>query len=163
MDDTQLWKRFNLTQEEVVAIHAVQEGKCSICDRPLELGKPSVCIDHVHGGDKAGLVRGELCWLCNKAIGLLGDDIKKLYAAISYLAAPPAVEAIGERYGNIGRGAAKHGKARKHNFFRRTENTTGGVLYRCGCRDCNPRPLKLCFAHGQPQINVDNAESVVLK
>ena len=153
MDDTQLWKRFNLTQDEVVAIHAAEQGKCPICGNELVLGSPGVCIDHEHG---SGLLLGVCCFRCNRGMGLLGSNREKLlarlYKAIAYLETPPAVEAIGERYGNIGRGAAKHGQPRKHNFFRRTETGVGGVLYRCGCRDCNPRPLKLCFAHGQPQI-----------
>src|SRR5579859_6094623 len=116
MDANRLWRQFNLAPEEVEAIYNKQNGKCAICERPLELGKPSVCIDHCHGD---GLIRGLVCWLCNRALGLFGDDIERLKAAVNYLLSPTAPQAIGPRFGHIGRVNRKFGSARRANFYRR--------------------------------------------
>ena len=58
-----------------------QGNKCAICFTTLfDKFRPSV--DHCH---KTGKIRGLLCNNCNRAIGLLKDDIGILYAAIRYL------------------------------------------------------------------------------
>ena len=149
MDEKQLWQRFNLSPVEPAALHAAQGGLCPICKRPLELGSPATCTEHNH---KTGLVRGLCCFLCNRALGLFGDDVEKLKAAIAYLEKPPAITAIGKRFGHIGRATKKHGKKRKFDFYRRGEQSSGGVAYLCGCRDCGLRPQKVCPVHGQPKI-----------
>jgi hypothetical protein len=45
-------------------------------------------VDHCH---TTGRVRGLLCSLCNKAIGLLKDSPERLRAAINYLSPAPEV------------------------------------------------------------------------
>jgi len=55
-----------------------QEGKCAICFKIMDAPN----VDHCH---KTGKVRGLLCSLCNKGIGLFHDDIEKLLQAVEYL------------------------------------------------------------------------------
>ena len=57
---------------------SIQQNECAICFRPLV----KACSDHDHG---TGRWRGVLCDCCNRAIGLLKDDIKVLASAIAYL------------------------------------------------------------------------------
>ena len=57
-----------------------QGGVCAICKRnPHDHALP---VDHSH---VTGEVRGLLCHSCNRAIGLLGDDPKRVQAAADYL------------------------------------------------------------------------------
>lgn len=58
-----------------------QKGGCWICGKE-PTGKRALDIDHDH---KTGKVRGLLCSNHNRAIGLLGDDIKALVKALDYL------------------------------------------------------------------------------
>ena len=57
---------------------AVAAGPCCICGRADQ----RITVDHDHA---TGKVRGLLCHSCNVALGLLGDDISRLTAAIVYL------------------------------------------------------------------------------
>lgn len=67
-----------------------QEGRCAICLTDLDLSTDSArrrkfaAIDHCH---RTGEVRGLLCQPCNSGIGLLGDSVQRLAAAIDYLQA----------------------------------------------------------------------------
>lgn len=54
-----------------------QKGLCVIC-----LAAPAVHVDHCH---RTGKVRGVLCFNCNSAIGLLGDDPDTVRRAAAYL------------------------------------------------------------------------------
>ena len=58
-----------------------QNGGCWICGKQ-PTGKRALDIDHDH---KTGKVRGLLCSNHNRAIGLLGDDIRALVKALDYL------------------------------------------------------------------------------
>lgn len=154
MDAKDLWRNYNLAPEEILKLHAYQKGLCLVCRRPLVLGSPSVCVDHRH---KDGLVRGLLCFLCNRALGLLGDDIGRLYNALAYLQDPPAVHALGEyRFGCIGRGPAPKAKSKRPGFLGRfmefAYDWVSGhtVMYKCGCGEHSPKPLKVCPVHKQP-------------
>ena len=72
-----------------------------MCKKPIP--KPS--IDHDHA---TGLIRGALCWPCNKLLGFAKDSIERLTQSISYLSDPPATHALGEaRYGLSGRVGTK--------------------------------------------------------
>lgn len=57
-----------------------QAGQCAICSRKLTQAKSH--IDHDHLTNRR---RGLLCPQCNKAIGLLGDDIDTIRKALEYL------------------------------------------------------------------------------
>jgi len=62
-----------------------QKGLCRICGKPETLSGKSLAVDHCH---KTGVIRGLLCAKCNKALGLLGEDPRRLRLAASYLEVP---------------------------------------------------------------------------
>ena len=102
-----LKSRFNLDELDVKDILLKQKDKCGICDRPMK--RPH--IDHCH---KTGLVRGLLCWPCNRALG--NSDVNWLVDAMWYLQNPPATDALGEeRYGSKGRSTNKVATRKKLN------------------------------------------------
>ncbi|WP_229401922.1 endonuclease VII domain-containing protein [Micromonospora okii] len=84
--------RYGLSPEEYDARYDDQSGRCAICAaRGERLGTGGsanrhnvLVVDHCHD---SSAVRGLLCNRCNRAIGLLGDDIDTLRRAIAYLAA----------------------------------------------------------------------------
>ena len=54
-----------------------QNGVCAVCGVGGKLH-----VDHDH---ETGLVRGLLCGSCNRALGLLKDNVDSLKMAIDYL------------------------------------------------------------------------------
>jgi hypothetical protein len=97
-----LWVCYRLTEDEYAIILAHQRGACAGCGRPP--GPIRLAVDHCH---KTGRIRGLLCWLCNRALGILRDNAKAAANLGEYLAAPPAPLALGhETYGLIGKAKA---------------------------------------------------------
>lgn len=89
--DRHLLRKYGITRAEWWALIDAQDGKCAICARGLdttlrERGGPGLktCVDHCH---KTGKVRGILCDGCNKGLGALGDDLRRLQLAVRYLEA----------------------------------------------------------------------------
>jgi hypothetical protein len=91
-------KKYGVDESGFDVLWFAFNGKCGICEK--ELKQPTktrgqsldvVAIDHDHD---TGNVRGLLCNACNKAIGLLSDDINILKRAIQYL------EMCNEKVGN---------------------------------------------------------------
>ncbi len=79
--------RYGLTVEEYESMYSAQGGVCAICGSPETVkgngGETKMlAIDHDHG---TGKVRGLLCNNCNRAIGLLGDDVEIMLNAIEYI------------------------------------------------------------------------------
>ncbi len=82
-----LWRTYSITIEDYKDIYEKQSGLCYICNsegfkissKPSE---PLLVVDHNH---ITGKVRGLLCHNCNRALGLLKDDISLLYRGIEYL------------------------------------------------------------------------------
>lgn len=60
-------------------LHA-QSNACLICKRVTRL-----CVDHDH---ETGEVRGLICSVCNKALGMFGDSEEGLQAALDYIKRP---------------------------------------------------------------------------
>lgn len=58
-----------------------QSGACAICKKHKE-GKKGLAVDHHH---ETGRVRGLLCNSCNRAIGLLSEDIARIEEALIYI------------------------------------------------------------------------------
>lgn len=96
-DEKRIKRLFNLLLADWQKIWDYQKGLCAICQRPLRKAN----VDHCHA---SGLVRGLLCFRCNRALGAFFDDLFRLRNAVHYLERPPATEALGaERYGLPGR------------------------------------------------------------
>jgi len=86
------WERLNrlygLSKEQYLNLWESQSGKCAICDNTLSEGwtkrqdKFRAVVDHCHNTRK---VRGLLCTMCNKGVGLLGDTSNLVYKAYEYL------------------------------------------------------------------------------
>lgn len=89
-----LLRVFGITLAEYDRLLDAQNGVCVICGNPpaLALGlrsrrqgravRPRLVVDHDH---ETGEVRGLLCTPCNRGIGFLNDDPKRVRAALDYL------------------------------------------------------------------------------
>lgn len=84
--DRELRKKFKIGNEEYDRMVATQGNVCAICkggENTIRKGrKLHLAVDHDHG---TGAIRGILCSGCNKAIGMMCDDIDTLQNAIDYL------------------------------------------------------------------------------
>jgi hypothetical protein len=88
------WLRtvYDISPEEYDRILAEQGGHCGICPKKPAPGK-SLAVDHDH---KTGLVRGLLCFMCNKRVlGARSADV--LVRTAAYVTSPPAERVIGKR------------------------------------------------------------------
>jgi hypothetical protein len=87
--------KYDITIEEYEAMAKAQHGACYTCGAVPAEGQRRLAVDHDH---KTGLVRGLLCGLCNRALGLIrGDDPTVAEALGAYLRKPPAFDVIGKR------------------------------------------------------------------
>ena len=83
-----LQKRYGITAADFQRMWDAQGGKCAVCQvafPPLargDMSKDRAVVDHDHA---TGAVRGLLHHNCNKALGMLGDNIGSLEGAIRYL------------------------------------------------------------------------------
>jgi hypothetical protein len=81
-----LLRKYGLTIKEWEELFDKQNGTCAICNLPETLIDRGtlrrLAVDHCHS---TGKVRALLCSKCNKAIGLLNDDLTLLNKAVSYL------------------------------------------------------------------------------
>lgn len=67
-------RTYNLTPDEYFTMLENQGGGCKLCGRRPN-GKNKLPIDHNH---KTGAVRGILCTPCNRALGILEDNMEKV-------------------------------------------------------------------------------------
>lgn len=74
--------KYDISLEEYDAMLLKQNGKCAICGCCANVPYNNFCVDHCH---ESGVVRGLLCNTCNRAIGLLKDNVSVLKKAIVYL------------------------------------------------------------------------------
>jgi len=81
--------KYGINQKQYLTMLETQGGLCAICKTNNPLGRDvvnskdiSFCVDHCH---KTLKVRGLLCNLCNRALGLLKDDPETLKNALNYL------------------------------------------------------------------------------
>ena len=85
---------FTFTLAKYYKLLEFQGGGCAICGRKPT--KTRLSIDHSH---KTGLLRGALCFRCNRAYGLFhDDDARRLRKAADYLTIPPIVRLWGTYY-----------------------------------------------------------------
>lgn len=77
---------YGLTEEAHAALVASQGGLCAVCRQPPKDSRtpddPCLQVDHDH---RTKRVRGLLCGACNRAIGLMRDDPRRLLQAAKYL------------------------------------------------------------------------------
>lgn len=76
-------REFGIKYEDYDKMLEEQHGVCAICGKPET--KPNakyLAVDHNH---ETGEVRGLLCNNCNRALGLLKDNVDVLQNAINYL------------------------------------------------------------------------------
>lgn len=80
-----LKRKYGITREQYDEMFARQGGLCAICgtdNGASAKGTKTLAVDHCH---ETGEVRGLLCNGCNRAIGLLKDNVAVLESAIRYL------------------------------------------------------------------------------
>lgn len=82
-----LRRSYGITLEDYEALLEAQNGVCAICGDPEKTkdkdgGPRKMPVDHDH---ETGVIRGLLCTPCNRALGMLKDDVKVLRRAIVYI------------------------------------------------------------------------------
>lgn len=77
-----LRRYWNLTLEDYDRMLAAQNGGCAICETKVNIENKRFAVDHCH---KTNKIRGLLCDLCNRGIGLLREDEEILNKAITYI------------------------------------------------------------------------------
>ena len=77
-----LKRKYGITFTEFKEMFEIQESKCKICQKELELLDKNTHVDHCHF---SGKVRGILCSRCNLTLGQIKDSIVILENAIKYL------------------------------------------------------------------------------
>lgn len=86
--DINYMANYGITVDDYDRMFIEQNGLCKICrQEETAVHKKTnklrlLSIDHCH---TTGRVRGLLCGDCNRAIGIMKDDIKRLESAIKYL------------------------------------------------------------------------------
>lgn len=102
--DKYLLRTYGITMNDHNTMYREQDGLCKICNTSgfvmKKCHKIKLVVDHCH---TTGVVRGLLCHNCNRALGLLHDDIDCLDRAKEYLkvqrlsvrSTPKQAEAVG--------------------------------------------------------------------
>lgn len=73
-----------MNQDIHAAMLAAQQGRCAICGTTTPSKRREYFdIDHCHS---TGQIRGLLCEICNRVIGLMQDDEQRLRRAADYIA-----------------------------------------------------------------------------
>ncbi|CAB4167363.1 Recombination endonuclease VII [uncultured Caudovirales phage] len=80
--DTTLRRIFGITLEEYLKAHDAQQGCCAICRKSVADNGKALAVDHCH---TTGKIRGLLCDLCNRGLGMFKDNTDSLVTAIQYL------------------------------------------------------------------------------
>lgn len=80
--DKTLQKTYGITSSQFEEMNTAQNGLCAICGERQTKRPFKLCVDHCHG---TGTIRGLLCSLCNRALGLMRDRPELLRKAAEYL------------------------------------------------------------------------------
>lgn len=94
--DARLKREFHTNLEEYNRVLAYQKFACAICKKKFnKKGEPFILsVDHSH---VTGLIRGLLCYVCNKFIlGRFQDNVEILKSTVDYLEHPPFVKVLGK-------------------------------------------------------------------
>jgi hypothetical protein len=74
----ELKRNYGISLDQYERLREKQDGLCAICGNFEE----KLNVDHEH---VSGAIRGLLCSTCNVGLGMMSDDIERLYSAIDYL------------------------------------------------------------------------------
>lgn len=77
-----LKRTYGISLVDYLKLFAKQKGCCALCRRHQSEFKRRLCVDHDH---KTKRVRGLLCPGCNRALGVLGDSVKRIKLVLKYL------------------------------------------------------------------------------
>jgi hypothetical protein len=81
--------KYQLAPEAFLDLFAKQHHRCAICRRALTLFAEDLAeapvVDHEHGPDGRGPVRGILCRGCNTAVGYIEKDRVRTRKVLGYL------------------------------------------------------------------------------
>ena len=83
--DTMLKRTYGITLAQWEGMYADQNGVCAIChtcEAEKSARYANMCVDHCHD---TGKVRGLLCNSCNRALGLMQDNIDSVARMVDYL------------------------------------------------------------------------------
>lgn len=79
-------KKYGITSSEYDELYKRQNGLCAICKKPEtktnQYGLIRLAVDHCH---KSGLNRGLLCMKCNRALGLLMENLNTIQSMYEYI------------------------------------------------------------------------------
>lgn len=76
-------KALGITQEQYLAIHQQQGGRCGICSKRCRSRRyKAFAVDHDHA---TGRIRGLLCGSCNMGLGIFQDREELLLRAIAWV------------------------------------------------------------------------------
>lgn len=101
--DRRLLLLYGITEREYRQVLGYQGDVCAGCGERRKQNRLSV--DHRHSD---GLLRGLICWSCNKALACARDNPATLLRLYGYLNDPPATRALGrETFGRPGRSTRK--------------------------------------------------------
>lgn len=82
---SRLKREYGITDAQYAEMVEAQSGGCAVCGDDQGDGQSEkLHVDHDHA---TGEVRGLLCGRCNKALGLLKDNVKIINALATYLEA----------------------------------------------------------------------------
>lgn len=88
-----LLRNYKISKQDYKKMLDIQNNLCAICYKEGFLMDPShkvkLVVDHCHS---SGKVRGLLCHNCNRALGLLQDDILAVERALMYLKRATTIE-----------------------------------------------------------------------
>lgn len=91
--DSHIRALFSITIDEYDQLRQVQDGVCAICGIATGASK-RLAIDHDH---RTRLIRGLLCFHCNKYLGWVRDNPEVFLRGYEYLTNPPGQQVLGER------------------------------------------------------------------
>lgn len=77
-------KKYGMTWDEYQSMVFTHDNRCGVCWRTADEAEPGrlLSVDHCH---ETGRVRGLLCGGCNRALGLLQDDVLRIRKLAEYV------------------------------------------------------------------------------
>jgi hypothetical protein len=119
--DARLRREYHITLDERNKLFDFQGKSCYICRRKeTKKGEPLILsVDHSH--QEPAIIRGLLCWQCNKAIAILQDKAQWAARAADYLYSPPFTRLFGERLTAPG----KVGTKKRAKLLKKIKQTLG--------------------------------------